>query len=138
MNGDDSLIAGVYAIFFAEIVINSGLQILDFGGNLNRHFFAPRQKTQEDMNQCMGGAGIELAERYAVSGLTLHSLINIPSFLIFIFFKNMTKLFFLSLWYCPIYPGALFLCSFSLYVNYYIDRFSLMVSTRMNGVNVVC
>jgi hypothetical protein len=32
----------------------------------------------------------------------------------------------LALWYCAIYPGSLFLCSFSLLVMYFVDRFSLM------------
>lgn len=40
----------------------------------------------------------------------------------------MTKILFLALWYCPIYPAALFLCSFALFVNFYVDRISLMRS----------
>lgn len=38
----------------------------------------------------------------------------------------MTKILFLALWYCSIYPCALFLCSFALLVNFFTDRFSLM------------
>ena len=37
----------------------------------------------------------------------------------------MTKVLFLTLWYCPIYPAALFLCSFALVVGFYVDRISL-------------
>lgn len=33
---------------------------------------------------------------------------------------------FLALWYCSIFPGALYLCSFSLLVMYFCDRFSIM------------
>ena len=33
---------------------------------------------------------------------------------------------FLALWYCAVYPGALFMCSFALFINYFTDRFSLM------------
>jgi hypothetical protein len=33
---------------------------------------------------------------------------------------------FLALWYCAIYPGALLMCSFALFINYFTDRFSLM------------
>eukprot|EP00558_Chaetoceros_sp_UNC1202_P004805 CAMPEP_0197242782 /NCGR_PEP_ID=MMETSP1429-20130617/8423_1 /TAXON_ID=49237 /ORGANISM="Chaetoceros sp., Strain UNC1202" /LENGTH=293 /DNA_ID=CAMNT_0042702873 /DNA_START=334 /DNA_END=1215 /DNA_ORIENTATION=+ len=40
----------------------------------------------------------------------------------------MTKVVFLALWYCPIYPSALFFCSFSLVMSYFVDRFSLMRS----------
>jgi hypothetical protein len=67
MDGDDHLLAGIYAIFFAEIVTSTGLQLLDISGNLKRHYFAPRAKTQEDMNECMSGCKVELAERYSVS-----------------------------------------------------------------------
>ena len=38
----------------------------------------------------------------------------------------MTKILFLCLWYCSIYPGGFFMCAFALGVNYYTDRFSLM------------
>jgi len=67
MVGDDHLLAGVYAIFFSEIVTITAIQLLDIGGNINRHVFAPRAKTQEDINQCMSGSTVELAERYTVS-----------------------------------------------------------------------
>jgi hypothetical protein len=40
----------------------------------------------------------------------------------------MTKVLFLALWYCSIFPAALFLCSFALLVMFYADRFSLMRS----------
>jgi hypothetical protein len=38
----------------------------------------------------------------------------------------MTKILFLCLWYCAIYPAAFFMCAFTLGVNYFTDRFSLM------------
>lgn len=33
---------------------------------------------------------------------------------------------FLALWYCAIFPGALLMCSFALFINYFLDRFALM------------
>jgi hypothetical protein len=33
---------------------------------------------------------------------------------------------FLAFWYCAIYPGALYLCSFALLIVYFVDRFALM------------
>lgn len=36
------------------------------------------------------------------------------------------QILFLSVWYCSIFPGALFLCSFALFIKYFVDRFSLM------------
>ena len=38
----------------------------------------------------------------------------------------MTKILFLCLWYSAIYPAAFFMCAFTLGLNYFTDRFSLM------------
>jgi len=69
MNGNEHLLAGVYSIFFSEIVTITLIQLIDIGGNVKRHVFAPRAQTQEDLNQCMSGTIVELAERYTVSEL---------------------------------------------------------------------
>ncbi|KAI2497599.1 Calcium-activated chloride channel [Fragilaria crotonensis] len=100
----NGLIPSIYAIFFADIVTTNAVQFLDPAGHFKRHFVAPRAKTQDAMNLAMQGAEIELAERYT----------------------NMTKILFLTLWYCSIFPGALFFCSFALGVNYFVDGFCLM------------
>lgn len=101
---DQGLIPSIYAIFLAEIVTTNAVQLLDPMGHIKRHFLAPRAVTQDAMNLAMQGAEVELAERYT----------------------NMTKLLFLALWYCSIFPGALFMCSFALGLNYFTDGFSLM------------
>jgi hypothetical protein len=98
------LIDQIYVLFYAEIVTTNVIQLLDPVGHLQRHVLAPRAATQDAMNINMQGQAFELAERYT----------------------NMTKILFLALWYSAIYPGALFMCSFSLLVNYFTDRFSLM------------
>mmetsp|Transcript_24108 Transcript_24108/g.35726 ORF Transcript_24108/g.35726 Transcript_24108/m.35726 type:complete len:1034 (-) Transcript_24108:246-3347(-) len=103
VNGD-GLIYSIYLIFFTEIVTTNAIQLIDIPGLLQRHFLAPRAVTQDAMNRNMLGSTISLAERYT----------------------NMTKILFLALWYCSIYPAALFMCSFALFINYYTDRFSLM------------
>jgi len=104
----DALLSGVYSIFFAEIVTGNVLQLLDIGENFKRHVLAPRAKSQEAMNLNMRGTAIFLAERYT----------------------NMTKLVFLAVWYCPLYPGVLFMSSVALFINFFIDRFSLMRSWK--------
>jgi hypothetical protein len=101
---DGGLIDQIYALFLAEITTTSAIALLDPVGHLQRHFLAPRASTQDAMNLNMQGQNFELAERYT----------------------NMTKILFLALWYCAIYPGALFMCSFALLINYFVDRFSLM------------
>lgn len=73
-------------------------------GHLQRHILAPRAATQDAMNLAFQGAEYELAERYT----------------------DMTKILFLAVWYCSIYPAAFFMCSFSLFIKYFVDRFCLM------------
>jgi len=101
---EGGLIEKVYALFFSEIVITNAIQLADPVGHLQRHFLAPRATTQDAMNINMRGQAFELAERYT----------------------NMTKILFLALWYSAIFPGALYLCAFALFINYFSDRFSLM------------
>lgn len=105
---DGKLINQIFSLFYAEIITSNALQLGDVMGHINRHYFAPRAKTQDAQNILMQGSPVDLAERYT----------------------NCTKILFLALWYCAIYPGALFMCSFALLVNYFADRFSLMRSWK--------
>jgi hypothetical protein len=105
-NGE--LINQIYALFFTEIVTTTLIQAADPFGHLQRHFLAPRATTQDAMNLSMQGEVYELAERYT----------------------NMTKILFLTLWYCTVFPAAFFMCSFALFVNYFMDRISLMRSWK--------
>jgi len=105
---EGGLITQVYALFFADIVTTNALQLADVMGHLKRHILAPRAATQDAMNLNFQGTEYELAERYT----------------------DMTKILFLCLWYCSIYPGSFFLCSFSLGIKYFVDRFCLMRSWK--------
>jgi hypothetical protein len=98
------LISQIYTLFFADIFTTNVIQLLDPLGHLKRHLLAPRAHTQDAMNLQFQGTQFELAERYT----------------------NMTKILFLAFWYCAIYPGALFMCAFALFINYFVDRISLM------------
>lgn len=100
------LISQIAAIFFAEIVTTNVIQLTDVWGHIQRHFLAPRAKTQDAMNRWFKGLEVELAERYT----------------------NMTKIMFLAFWYSSIFPGGLLFAAIALTVNYYTDRFSLMRS----------
>jgi len=48
----------------AEITTTSAIQLADPFGHFQRHFLAPRAKTQDAMNLNMQGSKFELAERY--------------------------------------------------------------------------
>lgn len=58
------LIPQIEALFFAEIVTSTVIQLLDPAGHFERHILAPRAPTQDAMNLKMQGSLIELAERY--------------------------------------------------------------------------
>lgn len=104
LSTDHGLITKVAAIYFAEILTLQIVELCDFGGIFKRHVLAPRMKNQDAMNLKMNGKPIDLAERYT----------------------NVSKMFFLALGYSSIYPTGFFLCSFTLFLNYFTDRFSLM------------
>lgn len=61
---EDGLIPQIAALFFAEILTVSAIQLVDPMGHINRHFLAPRAQTQDAMNLKFIGAEYELAERY--------------------------------------------------------------------------
>lgn len=103
-DGPEHLLQSVYIIFFADLVTSNVLQLADPVSNFNRHFLAPRARSQERMNLLMSGTEYSIAERYT----------------------NMSKTLFLTFYYCAIYPGAFFLCATTLFVSFYVDKFSLM------------
>ena len=49
--------------------------------------------------------------------------------------KNLTKIVFLSVWYCPLYPAVLFMAALALWVNYFMDRFSIMVRDTFSCIS---
>ena len=64
---EDGLLKSIHSIVVAEILTSNILHLADILGNIRRHVLAPRSPTQDQMNLHMKGAGIDLAERYAVS-----------------------------------------------------------------------
>lgn len=103
-NGPEHLLESIYYIFFADLVTINVVQLLDPVGNFKRHFLAPRAGSQERMNLLMGGTKYTIAERYT----------------------NMTKTLFLTFYYCAIFPSVFFLCALTLFINFYVDKFSLL------------
>ena len=63
----DDLLVGISGILVAEIWIAPLLSILDFMGNLNKHYFAPRATVKEHLFLCFKGTYYNLADKYTVS-----------------------------------------------------------------------
>jgi len=65
--GKNDLLKAIGGQFFSEIFFVPLLSILDIMGNVNKHYFAPRAKTQHQMYSCFQGTPYNIAERYTVS-----------------------------------------------------------------------
>ena len=107
-NGPEHLIQSIFVIFWADLVTSNVLQLADVASNFNRHFLAPRARSQERMNLLMIGTEFSIAERYT----------------------NTSKTIFLTFYYCAIYPSAFFICALTLIVNFFVDKFCLMRTSK--------
>jgi hypothetical protein len=65
-NGKVDLLRSVSAILWSELWLSPALRVLDIGGNIKKHFLAPRAATQEAMNNNFLGTPYNLGERYTV------------------------------------------------------------------------
>lgn len=122
----NGLIPQIYALFIAEIITVSAIQLADPMGHVNRHVLAPRAATQDAMNLKFSGQPFELAERYTDmtkvrhrNGVKVYAWVNRNTHFV-------RQILFLCVWYCSIFPGSFFLCSFALLIKYFVDKFSLM------------
>jgi len=98
----------LFSLYIVEIVKDPILQYLDIFGNINRHYFGPRAVDQRRMNLCFQGSNYDLSERYT----------------------NLTKILFLTFFYCTIFPVAFFLASLSMTVTFVMDKFSILRSWK--------
>lgn len=105
---DNGLIQSVRGIFISEILLIPILRLLDLGGSLSKHYFGPRARTPDQMYLCFKGTPYNLAERYT----------------------DMTKIVFLSYYFCAFYPMGLFLGSVALINRHYVDKFLLLSTWR--------
>jgi len=104
----NALLPAVFGIFIAEITLVPVLRYVDVGGFLSKHYFAPRATTQDQIYLCFKGSPYNLAERYT----------------------DLTKIIFLSYYYCALYPFALLFGSVALIFRYYADKFCLLRTWR--------
>ena len=136
LENKQGLVEQVFTLFFAEVISNTGLQLLDASGHFRRHFLAPRADNQWSMNLLMSGVDWDLSERYTnmtvrrlqwvIFSLTLRFKKNELSLFCILHLSIIQKILLLAVWYNAVFPMGLFLCSLGLLVNYYSDRFSLM------------
>ena len=100
------LINTVNTLMFSEMIIAPLLRYFDPMPLFARHFLAPRAKTEEEMLSYFKGGWYSLAER----------------------FTDFTKVLLLCTFYAAFYPLIYFLGAAILLVQYWMDKFLLLVS----------
>ena len=98
------LISTINTLMLSEMLLSPLLRIFDVMSFLNRHYFAPRAKSEEQMLSCFKGNWYNLAER----------------------FTDLTKLLLLCIFYSPFYPFIYFLGAATLFLQYWADKFLLL------------
>jgi hypothetical protein len=104
-NYNKGVLSTINAILWAELWLAPALRILDIISLLKKHFLAPRAHNQEQMYLSFQGTPYNLAERYT----------------------DFTKVLFLCFFYSALLPSTFFFCSAILIVQYYTDKYCLMV-----------
>jgi len=100
------MINTVNALILSEMFLSPLLRYFDLFSFLDRHYFAPRAKTQEEMFGCFSGGWYNLAER----------------------FTDFTKVLLLCMFYSAFYPLIYFLGALILFIQYWMDKFLLLRS----------
>lgn len=100
------LINTINTLMLSEMLIAPFLRYIDITSFLDRHFFAPRAKTEEQMLACFRGGWYNMAER----------------------FTDLTKVLLLCIFFSPFYPFIYFLGAATLFLQYWMDKFLLLRS----------
>lgn len=100
------LINTVNALMISEMIVSPLLRYFDVMTILNRHYFAPRAKTEEELFSCFSGGWYNLGERYT----------------------DFTKVLILCTFYSTFYPLIYFLGAAILLGQYWMDKFLLLRS----------
>lgn len=100
----DYFVESMRIVFFAELIFKPLMQLWDWLGHFRRHLFAPHAKDQRRLNLWFSGRQGSIGEKYT----------------------DFTKTFFLACFSCSLFPGAWFLTSLILFVNLWVDKYSIL------------
>lgn len=103
-----SLIERVEVLFIAELIQRPIMKAVGIFGIIYRHILGPRAVDQRRMNLWFSGDSYNIGERYT----------------------EITKIFFLALFYCILYPMAFFFASAIFAIYYWVDKFSILRSWK--------
>lgn len=102
--GDDDILPSINAILVSELYVTPLLKLMDISSNINKHFYAPRAKTQLEMNNYFLGTLWSVGER----------------------FTSLTNIVFVCLFYAALFPASFFFGAAILFIQHFVDKFSLM------------
>ena len=100
------LINTVSALMISEMFVSPLLRYLDPVSFYKQHYIAPRAKTEDELFNCFDGGKYNIAER----------------------FTDYTKVLLLCTFYSAFYPLIYFLGAAILFLQYWTDKFLLLVS----------
>lgn len=100
----DYLLESIRVLFTAEILQRPILQLLDFGGNIKKHYSAPRAPDQRRMDLCFISASYDIGERYT----------------------DISKVLFLAFFYCTLMPASFFYAATIFAVYYWMDKYLIL------------
>ncbi|KAL7465620.1 hypothetical protein ACHAXS_005929, partial [Conticribra weissflogii] len=100
----------VNALLISEMIYSPILKVLDIGGIIQRHYLAPRAKSQELLHENFRGGYYSMAERYT----------------------DFTKVLLLCVFYSPYYPIIFFFGVGILFVQFWTDKILLMRAWQAN------
>jgi len=103
---EDKIIQYVETQLVAEIIQRPVMQIFSIFGLLHRHILGPRAVDQRRMNLLFAGDYYSMGERYT----------------------DVTKVLFLTVFYCILYPMGFFFASAIFVMYYWVDKFSILRS----------
>ncbi|KAL7559500.1 hypothetical protein ACA910_010314 [Epithemia clementina (nom. ined.)] len=104
IDGNEEILPSIKAILVSELYVTPLLSLLDISSNINKHYFAPRAKTQDQMNSYFYGTQYSIGERYT----------------------GLTNILFVCFFYSALFPAAFFFGAIILIVKHYTDKYCLM------------
>lgn len=126
------MINTVNALLISETIITPLLKYFDVFQIMDRHYFAPRANTLEDLYSCFTGGWYNLAERFTVSirSASYHEILHTTHHTITLFLQDFTKILLLAIFYAPFMPLIYFFCALIFMVQYWTDKFLMLVSPQ--------
>lgn len=128
-------------LFTAELLQRPLLQLVDWMGNIKRHIFGPRALNQEKSKYSLIQYFVQCDVKeynlilcYLTRCVNNNSLVNLwfmaSPYDVGERYTEVTKLLFLTFYYCTIFPLGFFYASVILFVYYWIDKFSVLRTWR--------